>query len=56
LLNSNASLESHLHILVEILVDFVTSAGVSSNGGLEEGAFRERSALLLSHVVNKLGH
>lgn len=53
LYNPKANLEFHLHELVNVLMKFVTSTNISLNNSDFEIPFREKSALLLSRLINK---
>lgn len=53
LYNPRANLEYHLHFIVSILINFVTSPNVSVNVSDFERIFREKSSLILAKIINK---
>lgn len=52
--NPRANLEFHLHYLISVLMKFVSCPFISTNSSDTEMSFREKSALLLACLINKL--
>ncbi|KAL4431524.1 hypothetical protein ABPG74_017229 [Tetrahymena malaccensis] len=53
ILNTGINIEFHLHIIIKILIHFITASVLSTNKCVDEIQFREQSAQNLSYLINR---